>query len=124
MSGIVFVRKQFYRKHFISSIIFSKDIREYAPVHFLYLFVRMFFEVSFGYLDRGMPHGIADELLLVAPEIGNGSPTVAGTAAAQPFHPAHISCQPAKAIIEVAQRILVLAVFVIARTADKRKKVG
>ena len=42
----------------------------------------------------------------------------------QPFHPTHIPCQPAKAIIEVAQRILVLAVFVIARTADKREKVG
>ena len=84
----------------------------------------MFFEVSFGYLDRGMSHGIADEILLVAPEIGNGRPTVAGTVAAQPFHPAHTPCQSAKAIIEVAQRILVLAVFVIARTADKREKVG
>lgn len=76
MSGIVFARKQICRKLLIPSIISIKDIREYAPVHFLYLFVRMFFEVSFGYLDRGMSHGIADELLLIAPEIGNGSPTV------------------------------------------------
>ena len=124
MSGIVFARKQICRKLLIPSIISIKDIREYAPVHFLYLFVRMFFEVSFGYLDRGMSHGITNEFLLIIPIIGNGSPTVAGTVAAQPFHPTHIPCQPAKAIIEVAQRILVLAVFVIARTADKREKVG
>lgn len=79
MPVIVFSRKQVRRKHLISSVVSGKDIREYAPVHFLYLFVRMFFEVSFGYLDRGMPHGIADELLPVAPEIGDGSPAVAGT---------------------------------------------
>lgn len=79
-------------------------------VHLPDLFIGMAFEIGFRHLYRRMPHRIADQLLLIIPIVGDGSPTVAGTIATERNPYPGPGAQALQAGIETSQRILILPI--------------
>lgn len=96
----------------------------YAPVHGGYLLFVESLEIGLGDAYRGVPHGIGYQFLPVLLEVGDGGPAVARAVGADAYVGIQVQRvgQLLQAVVEDAQRALVLRILVAARLFDKGEK--